>query len=74
MRIFMSGLSLFRSAVALALLALFASCAEMEPPNTTATAATAPTPPPGYWNGDGISGSPKIVVSILISTVTPSAA
>jgi hypothetical protein len=64
MRIFMSGLSLFRSAMALALLALFASCAEMEQPNAAATAATAPTPPPGYWNGDGISGAPKIVVSI----------
>jgi len=64
MRIFMSGLSLFRSAMALALLALFAGCAEMEQPNAAATAATAPTPPPGYWNGDGVSGAPKIVVSI----------
>jgi L,D-transpeptidase catalytic domain len=63
MRIFMSGLSLFRSAIALALLALFASCAEIETPPTT-TAPVAPTPPPGYWNGDGISGAPKIVVSI----------
>lgn len=62
MRIFMSGLALFRSAIALALLALFASCAEIETPTTTAPVA--PTPPPGYWNGDGISGAPKIVVSI----------
>ena len=61
MRIFMSGLSLFRSAMALALLALFASCAEIPP---TTAAQVAPTPPPGYWNGDGISGSAKIVVSI----------
>ena len=61
MRIFMSGISLFRSAMALALLGLFASCAETPP---TTAAQVAPTPPPGYWNGDGISGSAKIVVSI----------
>jgi L,D-transpeptidase catalytic domain len=60
----MSGLSLFRGAIAFSLLALLASCAEMEPPQTATTAATAPTPIPGYWNGDGVSGSPKIVVSI----------
>ena len=40
MRIFMSGLSLFRSAIALALLALFASCAEMETAEHAATAAS----------------------------------
>lgn len=33
----------------------------MEVPAVT----TAPTPPPqGYWNGDGVPGAPKIVVSI----------
>jgi L,D-transpeptidase catalytic domain len=30
----------------------------------TTAPAPAPTPPQGYWNGDGVPGSPKIVVSI----------
>jgi hypothetical protein len=30
----------------------------------TSAPAPAPTPPQGYWNGDGVPGSPKIVVSI----------
>ena len=38
------------------------SCAEID---TQSTYGTAPTPPPaGYWNGDGVPGSPKTVVSI----------
>jgi hypothetical protein len=61
-RIFMTGISLFRSALALSVLALFVSCAEIETPPTTN--APAPTPIPGYWNGDGVPGSPKIVVNI----------
>ena len=61
-RIFMTGMSLFRSALALSVLALFVSCAEIETPPTTN--APAPTPIPGYWNGDGVAGSPKIVVNI----------
>jgi hypothetical protein len=62
MRILMTGLSLFRSALALSAVALCAGCAEMETPNQPV--AVAPTPPPGYWNGDGVPGSPKIVVNI----------
>jgi L,D-transpeptidase catalytic domain len=58
----MTGMSLFRSALALSVLALFVSCAEIETPPTTN--APAPTPIPGYWNGDGVPGSPKIVVNI----------
>jgi hypothetical protein len=61
-RIFMTGISLFRSALALSVLALFVSCAEIETPPTTN--APVPTPIPGYWNGDGVPGSPKIVVNI----------
>ncbi|MDP9098458.1 MAG: L,D-transpeptidase family protein [Verrucomicrobiota bacterium] len=53
---------MFRSAVALSVLALFVSCAEIETPPTTN--APAPTPIPGFWNGDGVPGSPKIVVDI----------
>ena len=65
LRIFMSGTSLFRSAFALAVLSLFASCAEVEPPpSTTAATVPAPTPEPYYWNGDDASGSPRIVVHI----------
>jgi hypothetical protein len=62
-RIFMTGLSLFRSALALSVLALFASCAEMEPPRPV-TPAPAPTPMPYAWNGDGVPGAPKIIVHI----------
>jgi lipoprotein-anchoring transpeptidase ErfK/SrfK len=62
-RIFMTGLFLFRSALALLIAGLLASCAE-EPPRPTTSVAAVPTPPPGYWHGDGIQGSAKIVVSI----------
>ncbi len=60
-RSFMTGMSLFRSALSLSVLALLVSCAEIPAPTTN---APAPTPMPGYWNGDGVSGSPKIVVNI----------
>src|SRR4051794_33046027 len=57
----MMAKALLRTTFALGVLALITSCAELEPPPST----TAPTPPPqGYWNGDGVPGSPKIVVSI----------
>jgi len=57
----MAGRNIIRTFGALAVLAFLASCAEY--PTTPTTAA--PTPPPvGYWNGDGVSGSPKIIVSI----------
>ena len=57
----MTGMSLFRSALALSVLALLASCAEM--PSTPTAVVPTPTPA-GYWNGDGVPGSPRIVVSI----------
>jgi hypothetical protein len=64
-RIFMTGLSLFRTAIGLAIVALCASCAEMESgPYAAATVPAAPTPIPGYWHGDGIPGTPKIVVNL----------
>jgi L,D-transpeptidase catalytic domain len=59
----MIGQALLRTTLALGLLAFVTGCAEMEPPVTSAP-ASAPTPPQGYWNGDGVPGSPKIVVSI----------
>jgi L,D-transpeptidase catalytic domain len=69
MRIFMSGSHLFRIALVLSLVALCTSCAEMENAKKTAadaakTAAAALHPRPAYWNGDGVSGPPKIVVSL----------
>ena len=57
----MSGFSLSRSALALSALALLAGCAET--PVTPTTAAPV-GPPPGYWNGDGVPGAAKIVVSL----------
>jgi hypothetical protein len=62
-RIFMTGLSLFRSAIALSILMFLASCAEMEPPRTVGP-ASAPTPMPYTWNGDGVPGEARIVVNI----------
>jgi hypothetical protein len=59
----MTGPAIFRTALALGAAALVVGCAEIETPPRT-TAPVAPTPTPGYWNGDGVSGSPKIVVSI----------
>jgi hypothetical protein len=68
-RIFMTGLHLFRASIAFSLLALCTSCAEMENAKKAAadalkTAAAAHNPTPAYWNGDGVPGSPKIVVSL----------
>src|SRR6476659_5132925 len=58
----MAGRTLFRIFFAAAVLAFFASCTEYQ---TRPPTAVAPTPTPaGYWNGDGVPGSPKIVVSI----------
>src|SRR5256714_12808149 len=58
----MAARTLFRIFFAVAVLAFLASCTEYQ---TRPPAAVAPTPPPmGYWNGDGVPGSPKIVVSI----------
>jgi lipoprotein-anchoring transpeptidase ErfK/SrfK len=56
----MHGVTVIRTFLALAAVVFLASCAEV-PPSTTAV----PTPTPaGYWNGDGVPGSPKIIVSI----------
>jgi hypothetical protein len=68
-RIFMSVLHLFRIALALCLVALCTSCAEMENTKQAAadaarTAAAALHPKPAYWNDEGVSGPPKIVVSL----------
>jgi hypothetical protein len=58
----MIGRALLRITFALGLVACITGCAELEPPPTANVPA--PTPPQGYWNGDGVEGSPKIVVSI----------
>lgn len=60
----MGGLTIIRIAVCAGALAFLASCEEMPVNPSSSAAAVAPTPVPGYWNGDGVSGSPKIVVSI----------
>jgi len=54
--------ALLRPILAVCALILVIGCAEVPPPTTNAPVA--PTPPPGYWNGDGVSGSAKIVVNI----------
>src|SRR4051812_46311861 len=59
----MSSRALVRTFLAFSALALLVGCAEMEPSKPVST-APAPPPPQGYWNGDGVSGSPKIVVSL----------
>ena len=51
----------FRAFSALCALVLMAGCAEM--PSTPTSVVPTPTPA-GYWNGDGVSGAPRIVVSI----------
>lgn len=57
----MSCRTVLKTALTLAPLLLFVGCAVETVPPT----AVAPTPTPsGYWNGDGVPGSPKIVVSI----------
>lgn len=60
----MTGVSLFRSAIALLVLAFLAGCAEIPVTPSTTSAPVAPTPPPGYWADDGLPGAPKIIVSI----------
>src|SRR2546423_13294053 len=58
----MAGRTLTRLFFAVAALAFLASCTEYQ---TRPPTAVAPTPiPAGFWNGDGVPGSPKIVVSI----------
>ena len=59
----MSGPTLTRSALALSVLAFLASCTELPPPRSVGP-ASAPTPMPYTWNGDGVPGDARIVVSI----------
>jgi hypothetical protein len=59
----MSSRVLVRTFLAFSALAFLVGCAEMEP-SAPVTTAPAPPPPQGYWNGDGVPGSPKIVVSL----------
>jgi hypothetical protein len=68
-RIFMSGLHLFRASIALSLLAFCTSCAEIETArkattDAARTAAAALHPTPAYWNPDRVSGPPKIIVRL----------
>src|SRR2546423_3006617 len=58
----MSCRALFRIVLAISAVAFVVGCTEYQTPPPKAV-APAPTPA-GYWNGDGVPGSPKIVVSI----------
>jgi len=68
MRIFMAGQQLFRTSIALCLLALGSGCAELETAQQAAADAIKAMVPPhlegGFWNDEGVSGPAKIVVSI----------
>ena len=55
--------SLLRLAGAGAITLIICSCEEVPPYVQRPLAAFMP-PPSGYWNGDGVSGSPKIVVHL----------
>jgi lipoprotein-anchoring transpeptidase ErfK/SrfK len=59
--------SFCRYAIALGLFALLSACEEMDTAQKTAVravqAVVAPTPS-GYWEGEGVHGSPKIVVHL----------
>ena len=63
----MNGRLILHGIAALALAAFLAGCEEMETAPQTAVravqAVVAPTPS-GHWEGDGVQGSPKIVVHI----------
>ena len=63
----MNRRSILHCIAALALVGLLAGCEEMETAQQTAVhavqAVVAPTPA-GYWEGEGVHGSPKIVVHI----------
>lgn len=56
----------FQIAGSIAIIALLSSCEELPQDVASAAAAImpAPTPAMGWWQGDGMPGSPKIVVSI----------
>jgi lipoprotein-anchoring transpeptidase ErfK/SrfK len=57
--------SLFHLALALSMVALLAGCEELPPQVQRPLSAILPMPPPsGYWEGEGVHGSPKIVVHL----------
>jgi lipoprotein-anchoring transpeptidase ErfK/SrfK len=60
--------SLFRCAIALGLLGFLSACEELETARqrtTTSLRAVIPFPTSaGYWAGDGVHGSPKIVIHL----------
>ena len=64
----MNASVLIRYACGLALLGLVTGCEELETVQQTAAnavrAVVAPGPSPGYWNGDNVHGSPRIVVHL----------
>ena len=62
----MKAVILLRLALVIVLLAFVSGCEQMETARQTATRAVyAVMPrPSGYWNGDDVSGSPKIVVHL----------
>jgi lipoprotein-anchoring transpeptidase ErfK/SrfK len=65
----MPGQQFFRASIALCLLVLYTSCAELENAQQAATeaarkAAAALQPSSGYWHDEPVSGSAKIVVNL----------
>ncbi|MFN2459042.1 MAG: hypothetical protein ABR502_12660, partial [Chitinophagaceae bacterium] len=68
MRILMSGQQLVRTSFALCLLALGSGCAELETAQQATTDTLRAIVPShldgGFWDDEGVSGQPKIVVSI----------
>ncbi len=64
----MNAKRFFPAAIALGLLALLPGCEELETAqHTTASAIRAVLPlpaPTGYWEGDSVAGSPKIVIQL----------
>ena len=64
----MSSRALMRCLIAIALLGLLSACEELETARqraTTSLRAVIPFPTSaGYWAGDGVRGSPKIVVHL----------
>ena len=64
----MNAKSFLQCAIALGLLAFISGCEELETAQQTTTSAIRAVlplfPPRGYWNGDDVSGSPKIVVHL----------
>jgi len=63
----MNARLILHCAFALALVAFLSGCEELDTAQQTATRAVRAVvmpQPSGYWNGDGVSGSPKIVVHL----------